>query len=312
MAGNLTDAVDSQTDWIFLHEVLFIKKFIFHIMIGVAAFGVAANSINVLTFVKMKLKDNVTITLLALSISDLLFVLMRSCEIISKFLAEKYPQLGVPSDDHILLFSTLWLAQLFYDYSSFVSVFLAVVRCACVARPLRFKSMFTKSRTIILLGVLFIIPVMMNFPILTIVSLGWVLNPNTNSTFLSVRFVENYYSVYMTSDIVNRNVLAWLTYITVVTCATILTCKLLTASRFRRSLVSGPTGGSEKGNRTVARVSGPPGCNPEPFERSEKSPGKIPTKELQPLQKKGQSGGVVIAAIASDSRSGGRGFDSRP
>ena len=141
-----------------------------------------------------------------------------------------------PSDPQILYVGFYWYAYVFYDYSSFISMFLALVRCACVARPLRFKSMFTTPRTFAILGVLFFLAVTLRIPVFTVIRVGWAVNPLTNSTYRSIKVVDNFEKFYKANDIINRNIVSWIAYITVTTCVLILASKLQTASRFRQSL----------------------------------------------------------------------------
>ncbi|GFR70292.1 chemosensory receptor C [Elysia marginata] len=138
----------------------------------------------------------------------------------------------------VLIFGLYWYAYIFYDYSSFISVFLAIVKCACVAKPLRFKSMFTKSRTLTALAVLLLTAVALRLPVLFVVGFTWKINPLTNRTFLTTTLHRNYKEIYKASDIVNRNIISWLTYFTVIACVILLVSKLRAASRFRQTLAS--------------------------------------------------------------------------
>ncbi|GFS08227.1 chemosensory receptor C [Elysia marginata] len=150
-----------------------------------------------------------------------------------------------PFDSYIKMFGPFWYAYVFYDYSSFVSMFLAAVRCACVAKPLKLKSVFTKSRTVVILCVVFLVAVTLRIPVMTVSSLSWAVDPNTYETFRALKFSDNFRKIYKVNDILSRNIIAWLTYITVVTCIAILASKLQAASRFWRSLAS--NGRPEKG-----------------------------------------------------------------
>ena len=181
-----------------------------------------------------------------------------------------------------------WYAYIFYDYSSFISVFLATVRCACVARPLRFKSMFTRSRTVTVLCLLFVLAFVLRVPALTVFRLSWALNPQTNSTFRSVVFADNFRAIYQANDILNRNIISWLAYITITTCVVILASKLQTASRFRRSLSSQVASNVQpKKGKSAGQMSGALGI---PLKDSKsaghnlKDSDKMSTRELQVIQ----------------------------
>ena len=106
--------------------------------------GVVANIINIIAFFKTGSKDNVTISLLALSMSDLSFLVVTS------------PHVAVVGVDHLLEYrfgiwvkwlvdtSILWTpfywyAFVFYDTSTLITVYISVVRCACIALPFKVK-----------------------------------------------------------------------------------------------------------------------------------------------------------------------------
>ena len=248
--------VSLETRLVFTYEYFFLTKFIYHIWICIALFGLVSNTINIVVFAKTGLKDNVTITLFFLSLSDLLNITINSPSIVGRYMEANHPRYKWPFDRYIILFGPYWYAYVFYDYSSFISVFLATVRCACIARPLRFKSMFTKSRTLTILCLLFLLAIILRSPVLTVFSLSWAVNPQTNSTYRSIKFADNTREIYQANDILNRNIISWLAYITVTTCVVILTYKLRSASRFRQSLTSqaSKNGQSEKG-KTGGQVS---------------------------------------------------------
>ncbi|KAK3793319.1 hypothetical protein RRG08_042261 [Elysia crispata] len=198
--------------------------------------GLASNTINIIVFAKIGFRDNVTVTLLFLSLSDLLNLILKCPMTVMRFMEKNFPNHDWPFDRQILYLGVFWYAYVFYDYSSFISVFLALVRCVCIARPLRFKSMFTTSRTVIILVILFLMALTFRAPVLTIFRLSWIVNPLTNSTYRSIRIAPNFREIYKANDIFNRNIVSWVAYITTTTCVIILGSKLQAASRFRQSL----------------------------------------------------------------------------
>ena len=113
--------------------------------------------------------------------------------------------------------------------------------------------------------------------------LSWALNLQTNSTsFRSLKFSHNFRDIYKANDILNRNIISLLAYITISMCAVILASKLQTASRFRRSLTSQP-----KKDNTVSQKAGSLG-NPLNDSKSTshnmKEPDKMSAKDVQVIQ----------------------------
>ncbi|GFR91936.1 chemosensory receptor C [Elysia marginata] len=287
MAANLTEPMNSPIMGLLYKEVLILRLFITHVLVGVTFFGVAANLINITVLAKMGLKGNVNLALFFLSLSDFMYLLFYSLIVMFWFLADNFPHLPLPPQDDILTFAPYVLVPVFYDYSTMVSVFLAVVRCACVVKPLKFKSMFTASRTLSILGVLFCVAMLRSIPSMLSYRLRWSVNPNTNSTYLAFRYADDVSGLVKANDILNKNVLAWLTYITVVTCVILLASKLQAASRFRRTLA---TTGSSENAKTGGRISefsvpSKPSSHLESSEANdEKWSGKMSAKDVQVIQ----------------------------
>ena len=239
---NLTYTLWQDSELAFAKEVAFLRTFLYRVNICVIMLGLISNAINILIFIKTGLKDNVTITLLFLSVSDLMYLILSSPIMVTRLIRHNYPQYVWSFHPSVLSFGLYWYAYVFYDYSSFISVFLAVVRCLCIAKPLLFKSIITKSRTLTTLALLFCVTLALRFPVLLVIRFIWRRNPQTNATFLTTAFTRNFKEIYKANDIVNRNTISWLAYVTVLTCLIVLVSKLKAASRFRRSLASVPNG----------------------------------------------------------------------
>ena len=283
-----TNIASLEKGLVFSYEFHVLMKFIYHIWICIALFGLVSNTTNIVVFAKIGLKDNVTITLLFLSISDLLNLVINSIIIAGRFIYANEPQYKWPFHQNIIMLGPYWYAYIFYDYSSFISVFLATVRCACVARPLRFKSMFTKSRTVTILCLLFVLAFILRVPVLSVFRLSWAVNPQTNSTYRSIEFADNTGEIYQANDILNRNIISWLAYVTITTCVIILTSKLQAAFRFRQSSTSQATsnGQSEK-DKTGGQMSDSLG-NPKEVSKSinhsVKDSDKMSARDLQVIK----------------------------
>ena len=288
MKDILTMNVSYDTELVFAYEFIVLKIFIYHVWIFIALFGLVSNILNIVVFTKIGFKDNVTITLLFLSISDLLNISINSPIIVGRYMEVHQPGHIWPFHRFIIMLGPYWYAYIFYDFSSFISVFLATVRCACVARPLRFKSTFTKSRTITILCLLFVLAFLLRVPVLTVFRLSWTLNPQTNSTFRSLVFAYNFRAIYQANDILNRNIISWLAYITITTCVVILTSKMQMASRFRRSLTSEVTknGQPEKGKTSnlISRSLESPLIDSTPTSHNLKESDKMSARDLRVIQ----------------------------
>ena len=163
-------------------------------------------------------------------------LVLRSPLTVAYFMMENHPNHVWSFDPRILILVLFWPMYVFYDYSSFISVFLALVRCVCVARPLQFKSMFTTSRTVAILVVLFFVSLTLRAPVLTIFHLTWAVNPRTNSTWRYIGAAENFVEIYKANDVFNRNIILWVCYFSVIACVIIFASNIRAASKFRQSL----------------------------------------------------------------------------
>ncbi|GFR85900.1 chemosensory receptor A [Elysia marginata] len=118
--------------------------------------------------------------------------------------------------------------------SAFISVSLGVMRCACVAMPLKFKLVFTKRRTVIIILTLIVVAVSLRVPVLTIFRVAWKTDPTTNVSTAYVAAV-NRQAMSRINDVMNRGFVIWINYSIMVSCVGLLSYKLSQASRIRRS-----------------------------------------------------------------------------
>ena len=204
---------------------------------AIVLFGFIANITNIVVFLKAGVKDNVTILLISLSCSDLSFLALISpsvCGYIIEGLVRPSPW---PFHKYLLMHSLYWPAFTAYDLSAFISVSLGVMRCACVAMPLKFKLVFTKSRTIKWVFFLVVLVVLLRLPVLTIFRITWRTDPTTNVSALHLANV-NKASMSRINDILNRGFVIWINNVTMVTCVIVLSYNLYRASKMRQSCAS--------------------------------------------------------------------------
>ncbi|GFS05158.1 chemosensory receptor A [Elysia marginata] len=200
-------------------------------------FGLVSNTINIAVFIKTGMKDNVTILLVSLALSDFTFLCLATPSM-SAFVILTYARNWQwPFDYRFASFLFYWPAFTAYDLSAFISVTLSVVRCACVAMPLKFKLVFTTSRTIKMVLLLVILAVSLRVPVLTIFRVAWRTDPSTNVSSVYVRPV-NRVAMSQINDILNRGFVVWFNYAIVITCVSVLSYKLYQASKIRRSCIA--------------------------------------------------------------------------
>ena len=151
------------------------------------------------------------------------------------------------------LYLLYWSAYTAYDLSAFISVSLGVMRCACVAMPLKFKLVFTKSRTIKWVLFLVVLTVSLRIPVLTIFRIAWRTDPSTN---LTTAYLKDVNTLYMSriNDVLNRGLVIWINYLTMLTCVSVLSFKLYEASKIRQSCVAkGPQHAHQESDKPSAQ-----------------------------------------------------------
>ena len=239
MTASQPEILPYQSD---LKKVLFIMAHIWPVIIS---FGLISNTINIIVFLKSGVRDNVTILLLCLSVSDFCFLLLMTPRLATVLIRIFVPNWDWKFDFTITAHLFYWPAVTMYDFSAYLSVFLGITRCACVALPLHFKSMFTKSRTVICVVALFISTVLLRIPVLTIHSIGIKLNPLTNHSYA---FLVKHGSPtkVLVNDTLIRTSLPWVAFIIMVACVIILSVKLVEASKVRQPTTSASSETNEK------------------------------------------------------------------
>ncbi|GFO28344.1 chemosensory receptor c [Plakobranchus ocellatus] len=139
-----------------------------------------------------------------------------------------------PFDTDLITESLYWPAIVFYDFSAFISVLLGVTRCACVAMPSQFKSVFTKARKMKLILASFVPPFSLRIPILSVNRVARRTDPDTNVSYVYLA-KHNRKAMTRINDVLNRNVLLYINFIIIITCVCVLSFKLRQSSAIRRS-----------------------------------------------------------------------------
>ena len=215
-------------------DYFMLEKILASIWPVIILFGLVSNVINIVVFLKSGNKDNVTTLLLSLAVSDFVFLPLITPSICGSVIRSLLISYSLPFDVSILLFLLYWPAFTAYDLSAFISVSLGVMRCACVAMPLKFKFVFTRSRTIKWVIFLAVLAVSLRLPVFTIHRISWRTDPQTNMSSPYLKGV-NYAYMARINDILNRGIVIYILYITMVTCVAVLTFKLYQASKIRRA-----------------------------------------------------------------------------
>ena len=216
----------------FYREYFFLTDILIPIWPTLVLAGLISNTINVVVFVKAGVKDSVTTLLLTLSISDAIYLTLMIPTVMN------WQVLDTPTT-RVLHYLCYWRAMTFYYYSSHISVFLGVTRCACVVKPLHFKSVFTKSRTVIAVILLFCVNALLHIPVLSLNYLRRTTNPLTNTSYLALVRDPKQGALERINDALNKNAIAGTSFNVMIACTVLLSFKLFQSSKIRLPAASG-------------------------------------------------------------------------
>ena len=226
------------SDAVFTYLVV-IFKMVLNPILGVL--GICTNVINAAVFFRMGLTDGVTQNFFILAISDGLCsaaALTNSLAFIGQRILVAYSSPGGPEIYAQIVHRASYVAYPFPQFlSAITTAVIAIVRCCCVAMPLRVKYLVTATRqlaAIFLLSGTSYIVVIYNF---TSGYLTLVPNPLTNTSVVYFDGINSSLNAALSNSIFSS------CFIIVIICLIILSVSLARASKFRNmtTSVSGPS-----------------------------------------------------------------------
>ncbi|CAL1537011.1 unnamed protein product, partial [Lymnaea stagnalis] len=228
---------------------LFISDYVYRVLVeffsvlcSVVSFsGCLGNGIAVRTFVLMGLKDGVTVSFLFLTASDLAYLLVLFAHSISLgfFAVERGSDFKTwfpvdPFGVYVFLSDT---AMMLYLITILTTTFLAVVRCMCVAMPLKFKTSFRRATSLVILAAFVVVAVGSYTPVLVYMKMVTVFDVRVNATrsvlWISPKRDEVKDIVWITRDAF----VTMATQFVIIVCVLVMARSLRAASRFRHESV---------------------------------------------------------------------------
>ena len=237
---------------LYSREYAAITKALLPVTPAIILFGLLSNFTNIVVFLKAGVKDNVTILLFSLALSDLTFLILITPLPCAFVILLFNPGWVWPFDPSFLTTLTYWPAYTAYDLSTYISVSLGVLRCACVAMPLKFKAVFTNTRTILCVLFLAALSLLLRIPVLTVNRVAWRTSAMTNVSSPYVTSV-NTELMFRINDILNRGCMIWISYVVMIVCVCLLSVKLHEAAKVRKSCTSNaPQSPDQKSEKPAA------------------------------------------------------------
>lgn len=252
-------------------------------ILAIALFpGIVANAITMYTFIRLGLADSVVIGFFALAISDMLCLMVALyswlCNTLEFFSKDWSVDMGA------LFFLGVWYFQMSFDISMLTTTFTAVQKCSCVALPFQFRSVFTRTRTVIVITIIWFFCIGLCAPVLFSQGLQNKVLSDSNSSKYVIWFSEHRPALIAANDLINRVILQNVSEVIAIACTLILSKCLVNQLKFRHQ-ASHPhvSGDLRPSSRSCAAVS------PESDNTKEKSDGslistRISSKELQVIK----------------------------
>ncbi|XP_012943201.1 growth hormone secretagogue receptor type 1-like [Aplysia californica] len=202
----------------------------------ICLFGILANVINLIVFIRQGFKDTVNISLFSLAISDigsLLPMLWMSIGF-NPFLVNAY----LPFDLQDALYLTSgWPHICFARISGWITASIMLERCLCIAMPLKVKTMITVKRTVIVLDSIYVAMIGAFLPVLYAIRLEPLYSPLKNETKFRIVYIPNGLAIEGVLFLINA--ISQLTsFSAVIICTIILVQNLISKSKWRKSTSS--------------------------------------------------------------------------
>ncbi|KAI8750772.1 P2Y purinoceptor 2 [Biomphalaria glabrata] len=191
------------------------------------------NTVNVIVFIKQGVKKRINFTLFCLSGSDLMGAMFTTLAT-GGFVRDIYiMSRRIDGDFFFTVF--VWFESLFVDLSTALTVFIAIERCTCVARPLHFKSSFIALHTRGIILIIFLFILTNYIPLIATLELHKFRQSETNSTIFMIQFSSINNQLQQFNEFLFCTSLAAICLICVFVCAIIMYRGLKQSSRVRHN-----------------------------------------------------------------------------
>ncbi|GFR85045.1 chemosensory receptor A [Elysia marginata] len=208
--------------------------------------GLCANIINMAVFYKMGITDGVTQNFFILSISDASMAVVSLANSAAYILyAKVYVGQGGPENNaQVVYWATMLIGTFPQSVSMITTVVIAVVRCLCVAMPLRVKFLITTGRQLaVILGFLTLSACVVIYAFAG-TRVVIVPNPQTKGTLALLVDLKWYeYTLFY-------NVTYYSGFFIVIICVIILSISLKRSSEFREKSTGGSSNAASSGTNT--------------------------------------------------------------
>ncbi|KAI8796552.1 platelet-activating factor receptor [Biomphalaria glabrata] len=226
-------------------EILTLVDFVV-IYTVISVFGIVANVINIVVFFKMGPQDSVNISLLGLSISDFCFLLLTLFLSICYYPFWEYADLSFNIVEMKML--TLGWPQFYFKrVGNWITAFIMLERCICIALPLKVKDIITPRRTVAILVLIHVVMALAISPAYVSTSYQAQWDSKKNRTMIVFVYHENSAQIDAISSAISFT-LTIITFAWVFICTLILVVSLRIKGKWRKEMA-----GQDKSKKVTSR-----------------------------------------------------------
>ncbi|CAG5129774.1 unnamed protein product [Candidula unifasciata] len=204
----------------------------------VSLFGIVANMISVVVYVKQGVNDSATVQFLSLSASDCVFSVLAAMSSVSVFFGRVRPYL-TPVDPVSFSYCVAITREKAYSTSVIIIFMMSIERCFCVAFPFTVKRIFSKSRSVKAIVCVFSIFVVFLIPEYLTIGLVWTYDNKANSTRLMFWSSRDKAVIDVWKNIILSGMLPVVSGITTTICTAYMISTIRASNTFRHSGITG-------------------------------------------------------------------------
>ncbi|KAK6978519.1 FMRFamide receptor [Biomphalaria glabrata] len=241
--GVTTLAPDSNSDIIPAAVIELLYTVIAIAAHGMASFlGLGANCINLIVLSKLGLQNGNSVGVFALSVTDFIVTLTQLATSLCYLLDKMYPD--HPSNLRVLgNFELGWIRYTCFFISGWITALLSVERCCCVLLPFKVKQLFSRSRVVTAVLVVYTVYIGFTLPLYASQNLSWSpinFTDNKNVTkerlFLVFKYTEEFLVLqkYLMSVFVVA--LFFMCQVLLLSCTAVMIHVLHASSKFRHAI----------------------------------------------------------------------------
>ncbi|CAL1527443.1 unnamed protein product, partial [Lymnaea stagnalis] len=197
-----------------------------------ACFSIVANLINSCVFPRQGLSERVNVTLLCLSVTDVL-ASVSALGFTASYSGKLTPFANLNIDVLSLLMIFAWIRAFFIDLSSALTVYITIERSICVTFPLSFKTSIVARRSKVILATTTLFVFVNYIPIYATLRSTYANDTNGNSTILTLVYTDLHLSLGLANDFLFGIALAVCCQISVFTCAVLMYLSLRKSTELR-------------------------------------------------------------------------------